>query len=513
MRSAIRGSLFSLLTLLACSATALAQAAPEQAPSFEEVLADLDARVEALWKEAGVKPTKALDDAAFFRRLNLDLAGRVPDEEVARGLSSRRSRATRAELVDAVIRSRDYANAQAVRWANLLVGRSRLNGARPPLIRWLEQRIAGNVPWDQLVQELLTAEGDPNEIGAAQYLIAFRDKPEELAGNVMRVFQAQQVQCAQCHDHPYKDAWKQKDFWAVSAFFARVGVKREGMIDIVSEREQGEVRIPGPPGQPGPQVAPRFITGESIDPGEGQFRREEIARILTGPRNPYFVRATVNRAWSFLFGEGFTDVNDLALPDHAPVLELLEEDFRRSGYDLRRLYRLIALSRAYGLDSGGPLKTKLAQEQSLARARLRPLSLEQLWLSTLRATGAEEAWAELEEEQRVNQRRNLRNRYRAVFLRHEDAALREYSLGQALWLLNGPMTNALLPPQGPLMKRLLGSDDIGEQVTTLYLRVLGRTPSKAELQSLAKGARGDRAAFLQDLAWGLLNSSEFLFNR
>lgn len=495
-------------------APALAQEAGPR--PFEKVLGDLDSRVAEIWKEAKVKPARRLDDAGFFRRLSLDLAGRIPSEDVARGLTKRRKGASRAELVDAVIHSRDYARFMAVRWANLLVGRSVLarSGARPPLVRWLETEIAGNVAWDEIVQELLTAEGAVTENGATQYLLAYRNKPEELAGNAMRVFQAQQVQCAQCHDHPYKDNWKQKDFWAVTAFFARIGVKREGMVDTVLEREEGEVRIPGVPGKRGPIVAPRFVTGESIDPGEGAFRRDEVARILTGKRNPYFVRATVNRIWSFMFGEGFTDPNDLAEPDHAPVLELLEEDFRQSGYDLRRLVRLIALSEAYSLSASGPLKTKIAQEKALARARLRPLNLEQLWSSTLDATGVEEAWSKMPAEQRRNQRNNLRRRFYSVFLRHEDAALEEYSLGQALWLLNGPMTNALLPPQGPLMRRLQGLDRVQDQIAALYFRVLGRHPSKAELRALSKGAtRGDRVAFLQDLAWGLLNSSEFLFNR
>ncbi|MBL4846273.1 MAG: DUF1553 domain-containing protein [Planctomycetes bacterium] len=505
--------------LLAAAFLAIPRASAQEAkapPKFETVLKELDSRILAVWKEAKVKPAKRLDDASFFRRLSLDLAGRIPSEDVARGLSSRRHRATRAELVDAVIHSRDYARFMAIRWGNLLVGRTVLarSGSRPPLTRWLETQFAGNVSWSEIVQDLLTAEGPVSENGATQYLLAYRNKPEELAGNAMRVFQAQQVQCAQCHDHPYKDAWKQKDFWAVSAFFARIGVRREGMIDTVFEREEGEVRIPGVPGKRGPIVAPRFVTGESIDPGEGAFRRDEVARILTGSRNPYFVRATVNRVWSFLFGEGFTDPNDLATPDHESVLEVLEEDFRSSGHDLRRLIRLIVLSRAYGVSASGALKAKVAQEKVLARARLRPLNLEQLWTSTLDATGVEEVWAKMPAEKRLNQRRNLRRAFYSVFLRHEDAALEEYSLGQALWLLNGPMTNALLPAQGPLMRRLLGLDRVEEQISTLYLRVLGRQASKSERKALARGAaKGDRVAFLQDLAWGLLNSSEFLFNR
>ncbi|MGE0709888.1 MAG: DUF1553 domain-containing protein [Planctomycetota bacterium] len=519
------------LALAACSALALLCATPARADEpvppaaaalapVSKVVAELDRRTEALWKDQKLKPAKELEPAAFLRRLSLDVTGVIPREAVARALATRRvKKAWREELIEAVLHGEGYARFMAVRWGNLLVGRSALlqGGERAPLLTWLEAQLAGNTRWDVVVRALLDARGNPQQNGAAAYLLHYRDRPAEMAGNAMRVFQAQQVQCGQCHDHPYKPQWKQQDFWGVAAFFARAGVKRTMDMDELVEREDGQVRLPGPPGQPGPVVSPRFITGESIDPGEGDHRRAELGRILTSKNNPYFVRATVNRVWSFFLGAGFTDVNDLAKPVFEPLLELLEEDFRQSGYDLRRLVKVIVSSAAYGLDSGGAKKDKEPQLQVLARARLRPLTLEQIWWSTLEATGLDERFAaQGDEEKRKEARQNLKRRFFSVFLNDEDAPLEEYTITQALMLLNGPTTNQALwlQPENPVFKRILALDDPDAQVDALYLRVLGRPAAKAERAALRRfmGGSGARVAFLQDLWWALLNSSEFLFN-
>ncbi|HBP22621.1 MAG TPA: hypothetical protein DEA08_33185 [Planctomycetes bacterium] len=511
----MKRSLWLIPALLTLAPPALAK----EPPPVEDTIKALDQELESIWRDAKVKPAEEAEDEAFFRRLSLDVTGRVPHEDVARALAKRRSRkGLHQELIDAVLHSEGYARFMAVRWANLLVGRTRVAqaGERPPLLRWLEQRIMGNVRWDLVAQELISAKGKVEENGATQYLLAYRNKPEEMAGNVMRVFQAQQVQCAQCHDHPYKDNWKQKDFWGVAAFFARARPRRVEEKDQLVEAMKGEVRIPGTPGKPGPQVEPRFITGESIDPGEGDYRREELARILTSKNNPYFVRATVNRVWSFFMGRGFTDVNDLAAPEHEELLKILEADFRASGYDLRRLVRVIVSSKAYRLESGGKEKTKDAQLEVWARAPLRPLNLEQMWWSTLEATGLSDRFAEVaDEEKRRNAKRNLKRRFFSVFLNHEDAALSEYNTTQALMLLNGPTTNDALwlKPDNPVFKQLLDLKAVEAQVESLFLRVLGRPPAKAEARALRRFSKGaDRVQFLQDLWWALLNSSEFLYN-
>lgn len=511
-----------LPTLLGLLLASGASAHPDEARPLPEVVADLDAALAEAWKEAGVSPAKNSKSAEFFRRASLDLTGVVPEEDMAASIGGRRSKAKRPRLVQGLLRSKNYANFMATRWANLLVGRSylqRQNMQMRPLIRWLQQQFAANTSWDVVTRELISAEGRVDRNGAAEYIARYDRKSEEMAGNMMRVFQGQQVQCAQCHDHPYKDTWKQESFWGVAAFFGRVQQQRDdNMIITISERTQGEVRMPGMPGQRRQTVEPKFITGESIDPDEGAFRRTELARIVTSDNNPWFVRATVNRVWTFFFGAGFTDPDDLAKPELPGVLAVLEADFRASGYDMRRLCELIVSSRAYQLTSTGPIKSKVEQVEVFARAPLRTLTAEQLWWSFERATGLEATLTDMnmngEKNAARQQHMNLRRRFFTTFGTEEQGAQEAQSLTQALMLLNGPFTNDYLwANRNPLVKRLLEASDEG-RVNSLFLRVLGRNATKGERRALRSGGQSsqEKSFHVQDIFWALLNSSEFTYN-
>lgn len=497
-------------------------AAPDKLAEPSKIVADFDKLFAKVWAEEGVKPAKPAGETELFRRMSLDLTGVIPTEEdVAALLGKKRKKKGRQEqLLEALLHSRNYSNFMATRWANLLVGREYLlqrGGASAPLVRWLQQQFRANTRWDAVARGLITAEGRVDKNGAAQYLVRWNRKPEEMTGNVMRVFQGQQVQCAQCHDHPYKPEWRQGSFWGVAAFFARVAQRRDdaAMTDILMEREKGEVRLPSPPGKQGRRVEPKFITGESIDPGEGAHRRTELARIIVSKNNPWFVRATVNRVWQFFFGEGFTDPDDMSKPALKPVLSLLEADFRASGYDMRRLARVIVSSRAYRLTSKGNAKTKDDQVDVFARARLRPLTAEQLWWSFEEAVGLGEALEYMarnaqDKNAAKNRRRQMRRRFFSVFGQEEAGPQTEYSLTQAFAMLNGGLTNDLLQPKlNPVVARLLKRDP-DALVSGLFLRVLGRPATKGERKALRAGPR-DKTGHIQDILWALLNSSEFVY--
>jgi hypothetical protein len=512
-----------LLLLAALALTPTAFAAPDELRDSKDVVVELDALFAKTWAEEGVKPAKPASDTEFFRRLSLDLTGVIPTEDEANALigKRRKKKGRKAQLIQALLHGKNYSNFMSTRWANLLLGREyqlRQGGERAPLVRWLQQQFQANTHWDTVAKSLIAAEGRVDKNGAAQYLVRYDRKPEEMAGNLMRVFQGQQVQCAQCHDHPYKENWKQESFWGVAAFFSRVAQRRDdvAMTYILSEREQGEVRLPSPPGKRGALVEPKFITGESIDPGKGAYRRTELARIVTSKSNPWFVRATVNRVWKFFFGVGFTDPDDMSKPDLAPILKILEDDFRASGNDMRRLAHVIVSTRAYGLTSTGNAKTKDAQVELFARARLRALTAEQLWWSFEEAVGLGEALEyisrnDTNENAVKDRRRNMRRGFFSVFGQEESGPQTEYSLTQAFAMLNGVLTNdLLLPNRNPVIKRLLKRD--ADALTSgLFLRVLGRPATKGERKALRAGSR-DKAGHIQDIIWALLNSSEFVYN-
>lgn len=549
-------------------------------PATSEVAAKVDALMASGWSAAKVTPRGPSTDAEFLRRLSLDVTGAIPDEAVVRAFLASEAPDKRARAIRDALQSDGYARSMAMRWSYLLVGREFLlrsmqyralermvkagearregqgmepmgpsmgggdmsdapyDGPVPPLVEWLEGKLASNTPWDQVTRELLTADGSAAENPATHYALRYLTKGEtasELAGSAMRVFQGLQIQCAQCHDHPYTQ-WTQQDFWGVAAFFSRTTARREPPPDgdkrkqgpfIISDRDNGQIRIPAPPGEVGRLVLPRFLTGEVIRPGAGVDRRAELARLVTAPSNPYFARATVNRVWSYFFGRGIVHpVDDLETKDHPhpKVLDLLVADFKASGHDLRRLSEVILLTRAYQATSVGPEEGRDAELAQFARAPLRSLSAEQIFYSVLSATGVEDVRTS---DRRARQRiERIKVQVLRKFLQTfgDDEAqevVDEGTIPQALLLLNGPLSNdAVRPrPDHPVYERLFRMKSHDERIETVYLRVLGRQPEPAERQALrdalstpeGKTAAG-QAQLFADIYWALLNSPEFVLN-
>lgn len=92
-----------------------------------------------------------------------------------------------------------------------------------------------------------------------------------------------------------------------------------------------------------------------IDPSAGGYRssdlREQLAKQVTDPRNRYFSRALVNRAWKTLVGRGFVEpVDDFRADNpaaHPQAMDYLADEFVASDYDLRTLVKLVVTSEAY----------------------------------------------------------------------------------------------------------------------------------------------------------------------
>lgn len=501
-----------LVTLLVL-APATAPAAPPAAPPVADVVRELDLLLEAAWKDAGVEPAAPVTDAEWLRRVSLDVEGVIPEPSVVAALLSKPERtdaktvARRGAHVRGLLRGQGYARTFAARFANLLVGRDRvLDEADQPLAlaTWLGAQVAGNAPWDQVARGLLDA---PEQTGAAAYRARYGGQVEELAGNALRVLQGVQLQCAQCHDHPYHAEWTQVRFWETAALFAPDG---------------GEVRIPGMAvmGKRAAPVTPRLaLTGQT--PAKGTPPRAAVGALLTARDNPFFARALVNRVWAMFFGAAFQDPDDLTQAPRLPsVLDRLVADVVASGFDLRRLVEVVVSTRAYQTSSAGPAATRRAQEAVFARMRVRTLAPEQLWLSLARASGLEAelaaasgapgATTEMVEAAR-GRLAGLRREFYAVFAR--DGQDEDHAITEALALMNGPLAN-VRPAESAAFAEVLRLRP-ADQVAALFLRCLSRPPTKAERDAL-EGKGGDasdqRAALLADAAWALLNSSEFATN-
>jgi hypothetical protein len=352
-----------------------------------------------------------------------------------------------------------------------------------------------------------------------------------------------QIQCAQCHDHPY-DRWKREDFHELAAFFPRIGVQqlqsptrrsflvvaRDGRMKVAKnddgKRPMAEHMMPDleDPSAPGTQMQPKFfLTSAKLPVGSLDVdRRETLAKWLT--ENPWFATAAVNRMWAELVGEGFYEPIDDIGPDREPrapeTIKLLSAGFRRSGYDMKWLIETICATEAYQRQSRP--RGDGQEHVPFAASIPQPLRADQLYNVVLSALDLNDE--EPREAGRggggggLYRRPGKRGQFNLTF-GYDPSEPRETitgSIPQALGLMNSPQVAGVLKANRGVLAGLLNEiDDNEELFVELYLRTLSRQPTPDEL---ARGLAyldevGNRKAAVEDLAWALLNSAEFRHRR
>ena len=501
-----------------------AQAPPTTIPEMRE---RVDALLQADWRDREITPAEICSDSDFLRRSYLDLIGRVPRVSEARDFFDSSSEQRREALISDLVNRPGYATRMANAWRGFLlpVGTDlEQAGGIAGFETWLRDRIAENTPYDELVRELLLAEGDATESGPALFFTAWELKPEKLAASTARAFLGMQVQCAECHDHPF-DRWSQTDFWSYAAFFARLEPVG-GNPDIGQPAQsfqlvgEGEVTIPETE-----QVAlPRYL-GDDSQPPQKSDRREQLVDWVVDSDNPYFAKAAANRIWTQLFGRGIVDppddMGEHNSPSHPELLNELGTYFRATGYDIRGFVQMLAGTRAYQLSSEPSLDDPRPAD-SFAQMAVKSLTAEQLYDSLAAAT------CKLQPPNNGGQTFGLNrvlDQNRQAFLnsfRSPSMNVTEYQLGmaQALTLLNGNLTSeASSTDDGDLLGALAApffTDQ--DRLDTIFLAALAREPSATErgrYQQYLVGSESEeeKRQALGDLFWALLNSSEFTLNR
>ncbi len=193
-----------------------------------------------------------IDDATFLRRISLDLIGRpaTPGEITRFGLDP--SADKRSVAVDRLLDSDEYGENWARYWRDAILLRS--TNVRSGIVResfeaWMADSLNENRPWDDIVADLLTSTGTVTEEGSTALFFAHEGQAEEVAAEASRLFMGIQIQCANCHDHPW-DRWKRDEFHEFVAFFPRVSVRRDRSTDdrrayIVQSMNQDERRRRG----------------------------------------------------------------------------------------------------------------------------------------------------------------------------------------------------------------------------------------------------------------------------
>ena len=547
----------------AWAASSLAGVLSASATSDEEVVAFINSSLKARWKEAGVRPSPVATEAEWCRRAYLDCIGRIPTVEELEAFlidNSPKSGAhnKRAKLIERLLEDdryiESYARFWTTLWTNLLIGRT--GGMQPNspvnregLEQYLRRSFLSNKPYNQVVYELISAQGsnqpgDDDYNGAVNFLLAhLREKATPATAKTAQIFLGLQVQCTQCHNHPFND-WKQNRFWELNAFFrqAREERRMEGnqlnSVRLIDEDFAGEGSERVDPREAEVyfeqrngilQVAyPTFIDGTAVDANglvSAVNRRRELARLVI--RSDEMKRAIANRLWAQFLGYGFTKpVDDQGThnpPSHPELLARLADEFAGHGYDLKRLIRWITLSDAYALSSKfGPKLGNAADDPKMGTPPLfshfyvRQMSAEQLYDSLLAATAAHRTQASYAEQQRLKDR--WLEQFAIAFATDEndEATTFDGTIAQTLVMMNGELTRqATSGETGSFLSQVSTTADRGSPLNELYLAALARRPSRGEVQAangLLTAPSGNAATALEDIWWALLNSNEFILN-
>ena len=513
--------------------------------SDNTILNFVNSELESQWSANNVQPSPVAKDSEWLRRVYLDLIGQIPTaEEAAEFLASKDSR-KREKVVDSLLQRPEYITNWSTIWANLMVGRTPdRDEYREALTKYLRNSFRENRPWDEVVASVISAEGSVEENQASGFLLAHVNNQAVPATAIAsRLFLGTNVQCTQCHDHPFNDS-KQNQFWELNSFFKQTEkvVKRRrdpstgNMLQTVSLVTKPEAEGPTFFENRQGRVQPAYpiYNGVKVDESAGTNRRQELARLLAAGEKPQIAEAFVNRTWKHFFGFGFTNpVDDMGPhnpPSHPELLDRLAREFVASGYDQKQLMRWICLSDAYSRTS------RLTQDNEIdnpelgeiplfSRVYLKSMSVEQVYNSLLVATGVLDvqkgSWEDVE-----RQRNEWLQQFIHAYETEENNEDTHFSgtIAQALMLMNGDMIEQAISYRSPTyFGKLVNSNMIDERkVEQLALSALTRYPTNREMSLIRKMVtqnvanspiqkqRDAYAQSLQDVFWAYLNSSEFV---
>ena len=517
-------------------------AVPMGAPleGFPEPKNFVDEFVFANLREIGIPPSPVCDDATFLRRVTLDIAGRLPTADEAREFLANSNPDKRDQAIERLLRSPGYADYFANKWTSLLKNRRDENSditSNFAFHAWIRDSLLANVPYDQLVRELLAATGTVVGNPPVAWYKRVKDPKDQLE-DVGQLFLGVRLQCAQCHHHPF-ERWSQDDYYQLAAFFSRIGRKPTGVQgeDLIFH-QRGVATAKNP--KSGADLKPVALGDDMGEIRPDQDPRLKLADWLAKPDNPFFAKALVNRYWKHFFTRGLIepedDIRDTNPPTNPELLAALEKHFIESKFDLKELVRVITRSHAYQLSSV-PNEFNLIDQQNYSRFYPRRLQAEVLLDSIDDVSGFRTTFANLPPGTRAvalpDNSYNNASEFLRVFGRPDGTSVCECervqssSLAQSLHLMNSNELKSKLATGNGRAAMLSGSDkDNADKIRELYLVAFGREPHSEELQAAvtyleepqldAEGKPVDPQQFakqnFQDLIWALINSKEFLFN-
>ena len=477
----------------------------------------IDSEVNRLLRQLRLPVSPTADDATWFRRISLDLTGRLPSPEAAKKFISDDAVDKRVTAIDGLLHSEGFVGYWTLRFARLFNLHSLPNetAGTVAFADWIRQCVKDDVGFDQMSAQLLTASGDSHQVGPANFARMVPDARAhaELVG---RVFLGIRIGCANCHNHPL-DRWTQDDYHGLAAIFAPLDRGR-----IVSMSPRGEVTNLRT-GQP---AIPRIPGDRDLD-STTHDHRLELAAWLASDGKRVFAKAMANRIWHSMFGCGLVDppddIRETNPATHPELLNSLAEDFIAHGYSIRHTLRRIAASEAYGRDVA--FAENAIDDKFYSHRAARPLIPEVLADAIADVTGV------------ANQFQGHDPSVRAVMIVDplvpstsldilgrcnrpatcDESQSQSPGLAADLHKINGDLINAkITAPDGRLHKLIASGATNGQIVDTFYRLAFGREASETDIRRWVERLESDdlpvRKQKLEDFVWAILNSRAFAFN-
>jgi hypothetical protein len=515
---------------------------------------EIDRLIAKEQETAGVKPAPRTTDEQFIRRVHLDLTGKLPKPADILAFIGDKDPAKRGKLIDKLLDTDEFAAHWAAYWREVVAIRLTSfqgRGLQRNFERWLTKSFKENRRWSEIVKEMLTFSGpakfDDEKAGPAFFLGGHvgADSITEQAAETSRVLLGIQINCAQCHDHPF-DVWKREQFHELAAYFARVRPR-----PIREEQRVVGIELSGTGGRPGGArfggggehrmpdknssnrlsgtvVHPKFLGGSA--PGRGlddKARRGSLVDSVISRDNPWFAAAFVNRIWGELLGQSFyMPVDDLGPQKESvfgPVLVRVAGAFRGSDYNIKDLYRAILTSETYQRQSRTANSGEHLRFTAIYPTRLRP---NPLWDSLQHVLGRIGGLGGFGGGRpgaggpaRFGLGGGLEGQFKNEFnfdpsLKPDDV---EGSITQALILMNNPAVQDRVRATGDtfLSRVLTANTTDAEALEKVYLQALARKPAEREKTRCLDHIKqaGSRNAAFEDILWALLNSTEFQTRR
>ena len=405
----------------------VAPVAPRLQMSAIRSAANIDSLVEADLRKFSISPNPDASDEQFMRRAYLDITGTIPTAHQAKLFLRSRSPSKRVALVDRLLGQPGYGS-QMYNWlADILRLVDRVDGNTylRPYSDWVKQNLRDNKPWDEIVNQMLSANGKVWESPAVGFVLRDPGMPLDNLNNAVRMFMGTRIGCAQCHDHPF-DRWTQKEFYQLAAFTggteyrvgrnemsklnngtidkaapggdrsmeARLGrsivrLNRAGIWDNAGKQLTFPSDYQYSDAKPGEQVTPVFLFEARAAAYTQSQRRQLFADWVTSNDNNRFALTIANRLWKKAFGVGLIepvdDMTDNTVASNPALMEFLTSELKRLDYDLKEFQRIIYFTKAYQRQvSYGDLDP--AKHYRFPGPILRRLTAEQVWDSLLTLT-------------------------------------------------------------------------------------------------------------------------------